>query len=223
MGLLRAGFLAHRGPARLAALVWLGGLITMYACRPAVEPPRRPSAGPTAALPADSPSGDSTMAQARIQVTSSAFSQGQPIPRKYTGEGQDVSPPLTWSAVPGGTQELALVVDDPDAPTPEPWVHWVLYKIPAECKALPEGVQKVLRPHEPAGALQGKNSWPSGQTIGYRGPMPPPGHGVHRYRFHLYALDKKLDLEPGLTKADLLAAMKGHILGEGELLGTYQR
>ncbi len=163
------------------------------------------------------------MAQARIQVTSSAFGEGQRIPKKYTGEGEDVSPPLAWSGVPAGTQELALIVDDPDAPTPQPWVHWVLYKIPADCKALPEGVKKVLRPDEPAGALQGKNSWPSGQTIGYRGPMPPPGHGVHHYRFHLYALDKKLEVEPGLTKDELLAAMKGHILGEGELTGTYQR
>lgn len=163
------------------------------------------------------------MAQTQIQVTSSAFSAGQPIPRKYTGEGEDVSPPLAWSGVPAGTQELALIVDDPDAPTPEPWVHWVLYKIPADCKGLPEGVQKVLRPQEPPGALQGKNSWPSGQTIGYRGPMPPPGHGVHRYRFHLYALDKKLEVQPGLTKADLLAAMKGHVLAEGELTGTYKR
>jgi Raf kinase inhibitor-like YbhB/YbcL family protein len=158
-----------------------------------------------------------------IQLTSTAFGEGERIPRKYTGEGEDVSPPLAWSGLPEGTKELALICDDPDAPTPQPWVHWVIYKIPADCQGLPEGVAKSPRPKEPAGALQGANSWPSGQTIGYRGPMPPPRHGVHRYFFRLYALEVGLVIEPGKDKSWLLDAMSGHILGEGQLMGTYER
>ncbi|HUT88660.1 MAG TPA: YbhB/YbcL family Raf kinase inhibitor-like protein [Thermoguttaceae bacterium] len=158
-----------------------------------------------------------------IQLTSTAFGEGEGIPAKHTGEGEDVSPPLAWSGVPEGTRELALICDDPDAPTPQPWVHWVIYKIPADCRGLPEGVAKTPRLEEPAGALQGKNSWPSGQTIGYRGPMPPPGHGVHRYFFRLYALSAGLAIEPGLDKSTLLEKMSGDILDEGQLMGTYQR
>ncbi len=173
--------------------------------------------------PIDRDQGEPHMATAKIRVTSTAFGEGASIPRKYTGEGDDVSPPLAWSDLPEGTAELALIVDDPDAPTPEPWVHWVMYKLPATCAGLPEGVAKVLRPADPAGAVQGKNSWTSGQTIGYRGPMPPPGHGVHRYRFQLYALRSKLTAEPGLTKQALLKAMQGQVLGQGQLTGTYQR
>jgi Raf kinase inhibitor-like YbhB/YbcL family protein len=158
-----------------------------------------------------------------IQLTSTAFADGAPIPRKYTGEGDDVSPALAWSGLPPDTQELALVCDDPDAPTPEPWVHWVIYKIPADATRLPEGVSKTATLKTPPGALQGKNSWPAGQTVGYRGPMPPPGHGRHRYFFKLYALRSKLTVQPGLSKKQLLAAMAGQILGEGQLMGTYQR
>lgn len=163
------------------------------------------------------------MAVAKIQVTSTAFSEGQAIPRKHTGEGDDVSPPLAWSGVPEETQELALIVDDPDAPTPEPWIHWVICKIPPGAAGLPEGVAKVLRLSDPPGAIQGKNSWPAGQTVGYRGPMPPPGHGVHRYFFKLYAMRSKLAVEPGLTKKALLKAMEGQVIGEGQLTGTYRR
>jgi Raf kinase inhibitor-like YbhB/YbcL family protein len=158
-----------------------------------------------------------------IRLTSSAFANEAAIPRKYTGEGDDVSPPLAWSGLPAETKELALICDDPDAPTPEPWVHWVLYKIPPQTTALPEGVAKDARLKQPEGALQGKNSWPDGQTLGYRGPMPPPGHGRHRYFFKLYALKEKLSAEPGLSKKQLLAAMAGHVLEEGQVLGTYQR
>ena len=158
-----------------------------------------------------------------IEVTSTAFSQGGPIPAKYTGEGGDVSPPLAWSGLPEGTKELTLICDDPDAPTAEPWVHWVIYKIPAGTTALPEGIAKPPRLKRPNGVFQGKNSWPSGQTIGYRGPMPPPGSGEHRYFFKLYALDVKLVVEPGMGKKALLEDMTGHILEEGELMGTYQR
>jgi len=158
-----------------------------------------------------------------IELTSTAIAEGKPIPKKYTGEGQDVSPPLAWSNLPEGTEELALICDDPDAPTAEPWVHWVIYKIPADANGLPEGVDTSPQLNQPAGAMQGKNSWTSGRTIGYRGPMPPPGHGRHRYFFKLYALDTKLAVEPGASKNELLEKMSGHVLGEGQLVGTYER
>jgi Raf kinase inhibitor-like YbhB/YbcL family protein len=158
-----------------------------------------------------------------IQITSSAFAQGHPIPKKYTGEGADVSPPLVWSGVPDTAKELALICDDPDAPRPEPWVHWVIYKIPVGTKGLPEGLPRKATLKEPAGAVQGKNSWTDSDVIGYRGPLPPKGHGVHHYHFKLYALDAAIDAEPGLEKNALLAKIKGHILAEGELVGTYQR
>ncbi len=156
----------------------------------------------------------------KITVQSKAFGPNQPIPKRYTGEGEDVSPPLSWSGVPEGTKELALIVDDPDAPVAEPWVHWVIYKIPDGVRELPEGIPATEKVSNPAGAVQGKNTWPA---IGYKGPMPPKGHGVHHYHFKLYALDATLDLKPGLDKKALLKAMSGHILAEGELVGTYQR
>jgi Raf kinase inhibitor-like YbhB/YbcL family protein len=157
-----------------------------------------------------------------INITSEAFQAGGPIPKLYTGEGDDRSPPLSWTGVPAGAKELALICDDPDAPTKEPWVHWVIYKIPAETKSLAEGIPRQPRPPTPPGALQGANTWDK-DNIGYRGPMPPPGHGVHHYHFALYALDKPLELKPGLDKTALLAAMSGHILAQGEIVGTYQR
>jgi Raf kinase inhibitor-like YbhB/YbcL family protein len=158
-----------------------------------------------------------------IQITSSAFTQGQPIPKKYTGEGPDVSPQLAWTGAPQNTKEFALICDDPDAPTAEPWVHWVIYKIPASATGLPEGVPQAEHPKDPAGALQGTNSWPKGENTGYRGPMPPVGHGVHHYHFKLYALDAPLSVSPGLDKKGLLAAMENHIMAQGELMGTYER
>ncbi len=156
----------------------------------------------------------------KLILQSEAFSQNQTVPRKHTDDGDDISPPLTWSDLPEGTKELALIMDDPDAPRPEPWVHWVLYGIPADARSLPEGVPTSARVSSPAGALQGKNSF---GNLGYGGPAPPRGHGVHHYHFKLYALDLELNLEPGATKEALLKAMQGHILAQGELVGTYQR
>lgn len=155
-----------------------------------------------------------------ITVRSTAFDDGQPIPGRHTEDGEDISPGLSWSGLPAGTKELALIVDDPDAPRAEPWVHWVLYKIPADIADLAEGVPYADTLAAPAGALQGKNTW---GTIGYRGPAPPRGHGTHHYHFQLYALDAPLKVDPGLDKDGLLAAMKGHILDQGELIGTYER
>ena len=158
-----------------------------------------------------------------LEMTSTAFAQGHPIPKKYTGEGVDVSPPISWSGVPENAKELVLICDDPDAPTDEPWVHWVLYKIPIEAKGLPEGVLRQPRLKVPLGAMQGKNSWPDGDTIGYRGPMPPRGHGVHHYYFRLYALDAEMNVAPGLPKNTILESIRDHVLAEGSLMGAYQR
>lgn len=150
-----------------------------------------------------------------ITVTSSAFAAGERIPQRhaYTGEGDNVSPALSWSGVPDGAKELALICDDPDAPMKDPWVHWVVYRIPAAARGFAES-------EPPAGAVEGRNSW---NENGWGGPMPPPGHGTHHYHFKVYALDTQLDLGAGATKTGLLAAMKGHVLAEGEIVGTYSR
>ena len=155
-----------------------------------------------------------------LKITSSAFQNNQPIAKKYTGEGEDISPPLTWSDLPSGTKQIALICDDPDAPRPEPWVHWLIYAIPAGTSGLPEGVPPDPKLQSPAGAMQGRNSF---EKIGYGGPMPPPGHGVHHYHFKLYALSKPLQLQPGADKKTLLAAMQGVILAQAEFVGTYER
>jgi Raf kinase inhibitor-like YbhB/YbcL family protein len=165
----------------------------------------------------DNREGDAIMS---LEVQCAAFGPGEAIPKKHTEDGQDVSPALSWSGVPEGTRELALICDDPDAPRPEPWVHWVIYKIPAGTTGLPENVPTKETLDQPPGAMQGKNSW---NTIGYRGPAPPRGHGVHHDHFKVHALDKELDVQPGLSKNELLAAMQGHILATGEIIGTYER
>ena len=155
-----------------------------------------------------------------LVIQSAAFSPGKPIPKRHSGDGEDLSPALSWTALPSGARELALIVDDPDAPTAEPWVHWVLYNVPATVQGIEEGVHQADRPPFPDGASQGLNSW---NTIGYRGPAPPKGHGVHHYYFKLYALDAPLKLLAGLDKKALLKAMVGHVLDQGELIGTYER
>jgi Raf kinase inhibitor-like YbhB/YbcL family protein len=156
----------------------------------------------------------------KMTVTSTAVENGQPVPKRHTGDGGDVSPPLAWSGVPEGTKELALLAEDPDAPQPQPWVHWVIYKIPADTAGLKEGIPRTEQVAEPAGAVQGNSSY---GTVGYRGPAPPKGHGVHHYHFRLYALDVELDAKPGLDKAGLLRAIAGHVLAEAGLVGTYKR
>lgn len=158
-----------------------------------------------------------------FSLQSTAFQQGQPIPALHTDDGEDVSPPLSWDQPPEGTRQLALICDDPDAPSPEPWVHWIIYALPANVTSLPEGIPTSDRIDSPVSALQGENSWTSGQMIGYRGPAPPRAHGVHHYHFNLYALDRELDLQPGLTKAELLKAIEPHVIATTELMGTYAR
>ena len=162
-----------------------------------------------------------------MKLESSGFVHEAEIDRQYTVEGRDVSPPLTWSNTPDGTKAFALICDDPDAPSPrqpapDPWVHWVIYNIPADRDGLPEGVPRKLEPSEVPGAKQGVNSWPS-DNVGYRGPAPPPGSGPHRYFFRIYALDTMLELDAGASKSLLLEAMSGHILAEAQLMGTYER
>ncbi|MFW6132454.1 MAG: YbhB/YbcL family Raf kinase inhibitor-like protein [Planctomycetota bacterium] len=155
-----------------------------------------------------------------MDLSSEAFEPSTTIPVKYTGEGEDVSPPLRWSDLPSGTRRLALVMDDPDAPRDEPWVHWLIYNIPADAGGLDEGIAPSESPDRPAGAAQGRNSW---DAVGYGGPMPPPGHGTHHYHFNLCALDEELNLPPGLTKDELLEKISAHVLAQAELVGTYER
>jgi Raf kinase inhibitor-like YbhB/YbcL family protein len=160
---------------------------------------------------------------AKITVTSSAFTHGQPLPVDYTADGKNVSPPIAWSNLPPGTREIALIHEDPSAPTPQPFVHWVIYKIPPTAKGLPENISAdpaTPLPAELKGALQGVSGF---RRPGYRGPAPPKPGRVHEYHFIVYALSEPLDVQAGLTKAQLLEAMKGKIIGQGEIVGTYQR
>jgi len=151
-----------------------------------------------------------------IPVTSTAFAEGRPIPDKYTCSGPNVSPVLRWGNAPAGTKSFALIADDPDAPVGT-WVHWVLYDLPPATMSLAENVPSS--PELPDGSKQGVNDF--GQP-GYGGPCPPPGK-PHRYFFKIYALDIMLNLKSGATKKELLKAMDGHVLAEGQLMGTYQR
>ena len=150
-----------------------------------------------------------------LRLRSTAFQNGNHIPSKYTCDGEDISPPLEWGHLPPGTKSAALIADDPDAPAGT-WVHWVIYNIPSERIGLQESV--VCLEELAEGCLQGRNDF---GKIGYGGPCPPGG--THRYFFKLYALNIKLDLEPGATKKEVLDAMKGHVLALGTLIGLYTR
>lgn len=150
-----------------------------------------------------------------IKVTSSAFTEGGMIPKKYTCDDEDASPPLAFDGLPGEAQSIALIMDDPDAPM-KTFVHWVLYNLPKDTRELPENMSRDSK--LPNGAEQGINSL---RKTGYTGPCPPSG--THRYFFKVYALDKKLDLPPSEGKDKLLEAMDGHILAEGQLMGRYAR
>jgi Raf kinase inhibitor-like YbhB/YbcL family protein len=154
-----------------------------------------------------------------LTLTSDAFAHGQSIPAKYTCVGRNISPALSWGEPPAGTQSFALIMEDPDAPGGT-WVHWVLYNIPASTRSLPENLP-VTGKNVPEGQglpFTGKNSW---GDIGYGGPCPPSG--THRYFFKLYALDETVGLLPGANMGELLKAMQGHTLGEGELMGTVSK
>jgi Raf kinase inhibitor-like YbhB/YbcL family protein len=151
-----------------------------------------------------------------LAISSSSFPAEGNIPSKYTCDGGDVSPALSWTGAPAGTQSFALIADDPDAPAGT-WTHWVLFDLPASTTGLPEGVSQS--DELPGGGRQGQNDF---RKTGYGGPCPPPGK-PHRYFFKLYALDQKLNLKPGSSKQELEQAMHGHILGKAELMGKYRR
>lgn len=152
-----------------------------------------------------------------MRLESASFREGEPIPREHSRDGGDSHPALSWSDSPPGTATFALVCEDPDAPRGT-WIHWVLYDVPVAVMGVPAAVSKAGK--HPSGGTQGKNSY---GELGWGGPAPPRGHGPHRYVFHLYALDSKLGLPSGLSRADLDAAMRGHVLGEVKLTGIYRR
>lgn len=151
-----------------------------------------------------------------MKITSSAFKEGRNIPATYTCTGTNISPQLSWSGVPDSAKTLALIVDDPDAPSGT-WVHWVAYNIPVTRHQFEENLSKSAKLAD--GTLQGINDF---HNIGYGGPCPPPGP-AHHYHFKLYALDTHLDLSSGLTKSALLSAMKGHVIAQGELTGSFKK
>ncbi len=151
-----------------------------------------------------------------LKIESKAFSAGGDIPAKFTCDGEDRSPALSWSEPPKATQSLALIADDPDAPVGT-FVHWVLYDLPATTRELPEGIAASAEPA--SGGRQGNNDF---RHVGYGGPCPPPGR-PHRYFFRLYALDRKLGLPAGARRQEVDQAMKGHILEQAEVMGRYQR
>lgn len=217
-----------RRPILLLLLIILLGFVTI-GCGPTPSPTPTPEAPtptvappkPTAVLPALTAPPTATALPEEggpvmaFELTSAAFKQGEAIPRQYSCDGQDISPPLAWGDPPQGTQSFALIMDDPDAPAGV-WVHWVLYNLPAGSRGLPEALPTDAQLAD--GSRQGKNS---GGRLGYGGPCPP--RGTHRYFFKLYALDKVLDLAPGATKEQLLKAIEGHILAQTELMGKYTR
>ena len=188
---------------KFQAAVYAAAVLTAAAFACGVSAAAGPAVGP----------GGSAMA---FTLTSKAFENGGNIPKKFTCDGPDLSPALSWNEPPPGTKSLALISDDPDAPVGT-WVHWVAFDIPAGTRELVEGVVKA--PDLPGGGKQGRNDF---GRIGYGGPCPPPGK-PHRYYFKLYALDTQLNLKPGSTKADVERAMKGHILAQVELMGRYGR
>ena len=150
-----------------------------------------------------------------IKVPAAAFKEGEFIPNTYTCDGDNVSPELSWTGIPSETKSIALICDDPDAPRGT-WVHWVIYNIPASAKGLAEKVSH--NPTLPNGARQGIND---SHELGYDGPCPPGG--THRYYFKVYALSKTLTLDSGATKAQLLKAMEGSVIAEGQVMGRYKR
>ena len=173
-----------------------------------------PSCGGDPQGAATEPREEAKGAKMTIEVRSSAFEEGEAIPTRYTCDGLDVSPPLTWGSVPDETQSLVLIAEDPDAPRGT-FVHWVIYNLPPDTRRLPEDIPKQLELS--SGAVQGVNG---AGGVGYMGPCPP--NGTHRYFFKIYALDTGVDLGGRATKEDLMRVMERHVIAEGRLMGTYQ-
>jgi Raf kinase inhibitor-like YbhB/YbcL family protein len=164
----------------------------------------------------------SAQAPQGIVVESPTLTPGQPIPRDHSPDGRNESPALSWSGLPAGTRELVVMCEDHGAGNPPPWVHWIIYNVPVSASGLPRGIPFDAADPMPPGlerARQGNNGW--GLAM-YRGPAPPAG-SVHEYDFTIVALDAELNLPAGLTRAEVLAAIEGHVLGRGSLVATYTR
>jgi len=184
-------------------------LLTGAACgnsQRTIAPPPTPQASTNTA---------GSQQKSEMKLTSTAFKEGEAIPRGYTCDGANVSPPLEWTGVPKTAKTIAIIADDPDAPAGT-WVHWVLYNLPADGLGLIENTPQTETLK--GGGAQGKNDF---GKIGYGGPCPPSG--THRYFFKFYALDSELTLKPGATRAEVEQAMEGHIIGRAQLMGTYSR
>jgi Raf kinase inhibitor-like YbhB/YbcL family protein len=190
--------------------------IMLASCTPAATPAISPEpiATSQSSTTSETPSTEAAMS---LELTSDAFVNGQSIPTKYACTGKNISPALAWNEPPAGTQSFALIVDDPDAPIGT-WVHWVLFNIPADVRSLQEDLPITGKNVDPNAIYVGKNS---SNKIGYDGPCPPSG--THRYFFKLYALDTLISLLPGATKEQVLREMDGHILAQGELMGTFSK
>jgi Raf kinase inhibitor-like YbhB/YbcL family protein len=166
---------------------------------------------------------DEAIGRQTMRLESSAFENGGKIPLQYTGEGRDLSPPLRWDAPAELPAGYALLVEDPDAPTDEPFVHWLVYNIPGSQRELPEGLPRQPQLAAQGGLYQGVNSFPQ-NNVGYRGPYPPMDHGRHHYHFHLYALRRPLHVSGKADKHQLLRALgQAGVIEETELVGTYER
>ena len=157
-------------------------------------------------------------AGAALQLASVAFQPNGPIPQEYSGYGKNISPPLSWIQGPPRTKSYVLIVEDPDAPGPTPYVHWVAYDIPVSAKSLSRAVRNRADLKSPEGMMQGPNSHGG---VGYSGPRPPVGDPAHHYHFQIFALDRRLRLKPGADRVAVVKAMAGHVIARGELVGLY--
>jgi Raf kinase inhibitor-like YbhB/YbcL family protein len=188
-------------------------LLTLLSCSNASDAQKKEGESVAATTTDEQSQGKSNM---EFAITSSAFNDGGVIPKNFTCDGEDVSPALSWSEAPAATKSFALIADDPDAPAGT-WVHWVIYDLPANLRALAENVSKESQLK--AGGRQGVNDF---HKTGYNGPCPPPGK-PHRYFFKLYALDQSLDLKTGMRKAELEKAIQSHVLAQAQIMGRFGR
>ena len=203
------GRLLDRLLLRMKCLCPVVAVLALLACGGAAATPTPTATPPGAQATPSSPA-------PALTLSSPAFSSGGPIPPRYTCDGQDISPALTWTEAPAGTQTFAVIMDDPDAPVGV-WDHWIAFNLPASLLELTEAQPKGYP--LTAGGVKGKNSW---GDSGYGGPCPPSGP-AHTYRFILYAVDRSLDLDAGASKKEVLDALEGHVLAESLLTGTYGR
>lgn len=156
-----------------------------------------------------------------VVVTSDAFTDGGALPRRYAKEGDNVSPPLRFANLPPGTREVVVLCEDPDAPMPHPYLHWLAYRIEPGTTELPEGITQGAEVAEPMPhARQAKNA---NGHLGYDGPAPPPGHGVHHYHFQVFALGRPLEVSASPSREEIVDGMRGYVIGYGEIVGTYER